>query len=365
MVVVGSGPSGAVVAYELARAGHDVVLVEEGPPFTPEEFDLDGARSMARTMREGGLRTTFGTIMPTMQAIALGGGSLVNSAICPRPPEFVFEGWRSEFELEHTGRESLDPHYDAVADFLGIGPTPENVLGKRKSAVPPGLRRPRLLERVDAAQRRRLSRQRRVLHGLSQPREAEHGHQLRARGDPARRARADQPPGPARPRGRSPGDRHLGPGGRALHGSTLAPLPGRRACGSARRGLHGHAGAAPEERQSRQRLRTGRSQSPVPSRGRGGGDLSRADPAAVRRDPGLPVAPVPARGLQARDAVGAAGGDRGSHAGPRLRAPGALRRDVPDGGLGRDLQHPPLARHGEGPPRREPRAETLLEPRLR
>ena len=43
VVVVGSGPAGAVVAYELAAAGRDVVLVEEGPPFTPGEARLESA----------------------------------------------------------------------------------------------------------------------------------------------------------------------------------------------------------------------------------------------------------------------------------------------------------------------------------
>ncbi|MFP8875267.1 MAG: NAD(P)-binding protein, partial [Myxococcota bacterium] len=56
VVVVGSGPCGSVVAYEIARAGRSVLLLEEGPPFTPADFELDASMSMARTMREGGLR---------------------------------------------------------------------------------------------------------------------------------------------------------------------------------------------------------------------------------------------------------------------------------------------------------------------
>ena len=132
-VVVGSGPSGAVAAYELTRAGLRVVLVEEGPPFTPGDFELDGALSMARTMREGGLRTTRGTVMPTMQAICLGGGSLVNSAICVRAPEFVLDRWCEQYELRETTRADLEPHYDAVGEFLGIAPTPEAVLGRRNT----------------------------------------------------------------------------------------------------------------------------------------------------------------------------------------------------------------------------------------
>lgn len=131
VVVVGSGPCGAVAAYELAAAGHDVILLEEGPPFTVKDLELDGNLSMTRTMREGGLRMTRGTIMPTMQAIALGGGSLVNSAICVRPPDAVFDRWATGFDLERTDRAHLDPHYDAISAFLGIGPTPDAVQGPR------------------------------------------------------------------------------------------------------------------------------------------------------------------------------------------------------------------------------------------
>lgn len=130
-VVVGSGPGGAVVARELARAGKRVVLVEEGPPFTPADYCVDGGLSMARTMREGGLRTTVGTVMPTMQAIALGGGSLVNSAICNRAPDFVLERWCRDFELAGTRLADLDPHYDAVGEVMGVSPTPEEVQGRR------------------------------------------------------------------------------------------------------------------------------------------------------------------------------------------------------------------------------------------
>jgi choline dehydrogenase-like flavoprotein len=131
VVVVGSGPAGAVAAKELVDAGLRVALVEEGPPFTPQDFEIDGAISMARTMREGGLRMTQGTVMPTMQGIALGGGSLVNSAICNKAPDFVLDDWCAKFDLEHTTLADLDPHYDAVGEFLGIAPTPENVLGRR------------------------------------------------------------------------------------------------------------------------------------------------------------------------------------------------------------------------------------------
>jgi len=131
VVVVGSGPAGAVSAFELCSAGLRVVLVEEGPPFTPRDFRQEGSLSMARTMRDGGLRSTTGHFMPVLQACALGGGSLINSAICVRPPDFVFDEWCTRYELAHTTRAALDPHFDAVEAFLGIAPTPQAVQGRR------------------------------------------------------------------------------------------------------------------------------------------------------------------------------------------------------------------------------------------
>jgi choline dehydrogenase-like flavoprotein len=131
VLVVGSGPGGAVVAKELAEAGRDVILVEEGPPFGARDFRQEAGESMHRTLREGGSRATRGNAyLPTMQAIALGGGSLINSAICARAPGFVFDTWAERTGVTLT-REDLDPHYERVERFLFVEPTPLEVQGER------------------------------------------------------------------------------------------------------------------------------------------------------------------------------------------------------------------------------------------
>jgi len=131
ILVIGSGPGGAVVAKELAEAGRDVILLEEGPPFGAEDFRQEAGESMRRTMREGGSRATRGNaFLPTMQAIALGGGSLVNSAICARSPSAVFDTWSARTGIGLT-RAGLDPHYGRVESFLFVGPTPAEVQGER------------------------------------------------------------------------------------------------------------------------------------------------------------------------------------------------------------------------------------------
>jgi choline dehydrogenase-like flavoprotein len=131
VLVVGSGPGGAVVAKELAEAGRDVILVEEGPPFGAADFRQEAGESLRRTMREGGSRATRGNaFLPTMQAIALGGGSLVNSAICARAPASVLAAWSEKSGVD-LSRATLDPHYARVEEFLFVAPTPLDVQGER------------------------------------------------------------------------------------------------------------------------------------------------------------------------------------------------------------------------------------------
>jgi choline dehydrogenase-like flavoprotein len=132
VLVVGSGPGGAVVAHELARAGKDVILVEEGPPFGLKDLRTDGGETIRRTLREGGMRVARGNAyIPTMQAIALGGGSLVNSAISCRAPGWALDEWADKHGLGDLGAGSLDAHYRSVEEFLGIAATPMDVMGER------------------------------------------------------------------------------------------------------------------------------------------------------------------------------------------------------------------------------------------
>lgn len=132
VLVIGSGPGGGVAAKELAEAGLDVVLLEEGPPVGSDDMRQEVGETLRRLFREGGMRVARGNgFFPTMQAVVLGGGSVVNSAICCRTPGWVLDHWAEEYDLPELADGGLDDDFAAVEEFFGVTPTEEAIQGER------------------------------------------------------------------------------------------------------------------------------------------------------------------------------------------------------------------------------------------
>ncbi len=108
VLIVGSGAGGATTAAILAEAGHDVVVVEEGPWIDQGEvvpFSLD---QMGRQYRSGGVTVALG--VPSIaytEGRCAGGGTEVNSGLYWRPPEETLETWRSRYRIRDFESDDL------------------------------------------------------------------------------------------------------------------------------------------------------------------------------------------------------------------------------------------------------------------
>ena len=130
--MIGSGPGGAIAALELAKAGKSVIMLEAGPKVRQGDTRRDAGQVLNRYFFYGGMRSTRGnTVMPSMQPRNLGGGSVWNSAICMRLPQFVLDRWEADHGLKGFSTGSLDRHFDAVESFMGVKPVADNVMGPR------------------------------------------------------------------------------------------------------------------------------------------------------------------------------------------------------------------------------------------
>lgn len=130
-IVIGSGPGGATFAKVLADAGKEVCVVEAGPWRDPEHYPS----SFYGGMRDG--LDNFGTTFakgraqwPVVQGCLVGGGSVINSAICVRTPGDVFEQWQRDYGF---GGEALAKIFwekqDKLEALLSVSETRDEYLG--------------------------------------------------------------------------------------------------------------------------------------------------------------------------------------------------------------------------------------------
>lgn len=118
LLVIGSGCSGATAARALARAGREVLVLEEGGDFTAEKLTQRDGRMYDQLYMDRGGRMTSDLSINVMQGRVLGGGAVVNqSDVVPLSDE-VLHFWQRKFGLTDYSPEALEPHRQrALADL--------------------------------------------------------------------------------------------------------------------------------------------------------------------------------------------------------------------------------------------------------
>ncbi|MEI2701561.1 MAG: GMC family oxidoreductase [Baekduia sp.] len=141
VVVVGSGPAGSAFAAEASAQGLSVVVVEEGPWFTPEEAPPSGFTAMSGWYRQMGASIVAGrTPMPYVQGRMVGGSSPINGAICWRLPRDVHDQWLDADPGldECLSWESVEAATDRIEQRLSVAPTDPSVAGPKNLLMAKG-----------------------------------------------------------------------------------------------------------------------------------------------------------------------------------------------------------------------------------
>jgi choline dehydrogenase-like flavoprotein len=114
--VVGSGAGGSVIAAELQQAGRSVIVLERAAYRNEADFkqlELVGAQEL---FLRGGLFFSDTGSMGLLAGATLGGGTVINSMVCLRPPERILAEWnRMGLELDE-----FDDHLDAVSERINV-----------------------------------------------------------------------------------------------------------------------------------------------------------------------------------------------------------------------------------------------------
>lgn len=142
IVVVGSGAGGAVAAAELAEAGLEVAVIEEGPHRPTESFTGDDFEMVRSLYRDGGVTATIGRPpIAYAEGRCVGGSTVVNGAMAWRTPERVLERWRVAEAMPQLTAAALEPWFERVERFLSASPQDPTSIGRDQHLLREGAER--------------------------------------------------------------------------------------------------------------------------------------------------------------------------------------------------------------------------------
>ncbi|WP_270933898.1 GMC family oxidoreductase N-terminal domain-containing protein [Falsiroseomonas oryzae] len=113
ILVIGSGPGGAVTATCLAEAGHAVLMVEEGANLPLDSAPHFSREEIVQKYRNAGIGVAFGNAkLAFAEGRCVGGGSEINRGLYHRTPADVLSLWRMAWRVEALAPEELTAHFE-------------------------------------------------------------------------------------------------------------------------------------------------------------------------------------------------------------------------------------------------------------
>ncbi|MBI3181735.1 MAG: GMC family oxidoreductase [Myxococcales bacterium] len=138
--IVGSGCGGATAAWELARAGRDVLVLEEGADFTGSALTQRDAEMYDQLYMDRGARSTSDLGVSVMQGRVLGGGGVINASDVVPIPDEVLRHWEVGHGLSDFAPEKLAPFRSAALLDLSANLPGEERLNENNRLLRKGAR---------------------------------------------------------------------------------------------------------------------------------------------------------------------------------------------------------------------------------
>jgi choline dehydrogenase-like flavoprotein len=118
VLVIGSGAGGSVVAYNLARAGERVTILERGKWVRPEDMNENEIDMISLLYKDGGALTNSEADMFLLQGNVVGGSTVLTNAVCFRLPQDIRQSFANQgFELPD---DKLDAAFERCEGVLNV-----------------------------------------------------------------------------------------------------------------------------------------------------------------------------------------------------------------------------------------------------
>ena len=139
VVVIGSGAGGAVTAAELAEAGLDVIVLEEGGYHPTESFGPEALRAARTLYRDGGGTVSIGNpAIAYQEGCTVGGSTAINGGMTWRTPERILERWHREDALDGILARDMEPYFARVEGRLSARHQDPHTIGRDNQLLKEG-----------------------------------------------------------------------------------------------------------------------------------------------------------------------------------------------------------------------------------
>ena len=135
VLIIGSGPGGSMAAMTLAEAGYHVILIEKGRAMVQKLMPKTIRTAVRDWYAEAGFRTTKGnTPIPVAGGEGMGGGTLVNSALCFQTPKTSLAHWNELSDGAFSDTASYYVTQQEILRLMKVESTPEWLLSGNDKA---------------------------------------------------------------------------------------------------------------------------------------------------------------------------------------------------------------------------------------
>lgn len=122
VVIVGSGAGGGTAAEILTKAGLSVILLEEGPLRSSNDFKMREGDAFRDLYQEGGGRVTKDGSMTLLQGRAVGGTTTINWTSSFRTPPQTLKQWTDVHGVKGVSEAEMAPWFARAEARLNISP---------------------------------------------------------------------------------------------------------------------------------------------------------------------------------------------------------------------------------------------------
>ena len=120
VVIIGTGAGGGTAAEILSKQGLKVIMVEEGPLKSSNDFNMQDHQAFTQLYQDGLTRASEDGAFTIAQGRCVGGSTTINWTSSFRTPEQTLHFWEKEFGVKGVNPEEMAPWFEQMEQRLNI-----------------------------------------------------------------------------------------------------------------------------------------------------------------------------------------------------------------------------------------------------